>query len=79
MVTALPRSLKVVRFVLTSNKGWTSPVPMKRIPQPVPDPENPTHFKSVDETPTTTEKGNLECQMIFSSHLQSQSELYHVS
>ena len=27
-----------------SNKGWTSPVPMKHIPQPVPDPENPTHF-----------------------------------
>ena len=48
-----------------SNKGWTSPVPMKRIPQPVPDPENPTHFKSVNETPTTIEKGNLECQMIF--------------
>ena len=38
---------------------------MKRIPQPVPDPENPTHFKSVNETPNTTEKGNLECQMIF--------------
>ena len=48
-----------------SNKGWTSPVPMKHIPQPVPDPENPTHFKSVNETPNTTEKGNLECQMIF--------------
>ena len=48
-----------------SNKGWTSPVPMKRIPQPVPDPENPTHFKAVNETPNTTEKGNLECHMIF--------------
>ena len=26
--------------------------PMKRIPQPVPDPENPLHYKSVDATPT---------------------------
>ena len=38
---------------------------MKRIAQPEPDPENPTHFKSVNKTPNTTEKGNLECQMIF--------------
>ena len=38
---------------------------MKRIPQPVPDRENPTQFKSVNETPTTIEKGNVECQMIF--------------
>ena len=50
---------------LVSSLWSTSPVPMKRIPQPVPDPENPTHFKSVNETPSTTEKGNLECQMIF--------------
>ena len=26
--------------------------PMKRIPQPVPDPEIPLHYKSVDATPT---------------------------
>ena len=26
--------------------------PMKRIPQPLPDPENPLHYKSVDATPT---------------------------
>ena len=38
---------------------------MKHVPLPVPDPENPTHFKLVNETPTTTEKGNLECHMIF--------------
>ena len=38
---------------------------MKRIPPPVPHSENPTHFKSVNETPTTAEKGNLECQVIF--------------
>ena len=47
-----------------SNKGWTSPVPMKHIRQSVPDPENPTHFKSVNQTPNTTKKCNLECQMI---------------
>ena len=44
------------RCSFCSNKGWTSPVPMKRIPQPVPDPENPTHFKSVNDTPTTTDR-----------------------
>ena len=64
MVTALPCMI-TEHCSFCSNKGWTSPVPMKRIPQPVPDPENPTHFKSINETPTTTEKGNLECQMIF--------------
>ena len=64
MVTAL-LCMITERCSFYSNKGWTSPVPMKRIPQPVPDPENPTHFKSVNETPTTTEKGNLKCQMIF--------------
>ena len=32
MVTALPQSLNVVHFVLTSNKGRTSPVPMKHNP-----------------------------------------------
>ena len=53
------------RCLFCSNKGWTSPVHMKHVPQPVPDPENPTHFKLVNETPTTREKGNLECQMIF--------------
>ena len=26
---------------------------MKRIPQPVPDPENLYHFKPLNETPTT--------------------------
>ena len=43
---------------------------MKRIPQSVTDPENPTHFKLVNETPTTTEKGSLEGQMIF-NHVQT--------
>ena len=28
------------RCSFCSNKGWTSPVPMKRIPQPVPDPDS---------------------------------------
>ena len=44
------------RCSFCSNKGWTSLVPMKRIPWPVPDPENPTHFKSVNDTPTTTDR-----------------------
>ena len=74
MVTALPWSLNVVRFILTSNKGWTSPVPMKHIPQPVPDPENPTHFKSVNETPTITEKGNLECRWFSTTCKRKENE-----
>ena len=35
-----------------STRNWTSPEPMKRISQPVPDPENSLHYKSVDVTPT---------------------------
>ena len=44
MVTALPCMI-TEHCSFCSNKGWTSPAPIKRIPQPVPDPENPTHFK----------------------------------
>ena len=64
MVTAL-LCMITERCSFYSNKGWLSPVPMKRIPQPVSDPENPTHFKLVNETTTTTEKCNLERQTIF--------------
>ena len=56
------------RCSFCSNKGWTSPVPMKRIPQPVPDPENPTHFKSVNDTPTTTENGQPRVPDDFQPH-----------
>lgn len=40
-----------------SDQGWTSPLPMKGIPQPIPDPENLFHFKHVKETPSTDENG----------------------
>ena len=40
-----------------SDQGWTSPLPMKGVPQPIPDPENLFHFKYVKETPSTDENG----------------------
>ena len=35
-----------------STRNCTSPEPIKRIPQPVSDPDNPLHYKSVDVTHT---------------------------
>lgn len=40
-----------------TNRAWTSPLPMKRIPQPIRDLEKPYHFKLVHETPTTDDNG----------------------
>ena len=40
-----------------SHKEWTSPLPMKRVPQPIPDSEKLYHFKPVNETTTTSDNG----------------------
>ena len=40
-----------------SDQGWTSPLPIKGIPQAIPDAEELFHFKPVNETPTTDENG----------------------
>ena len=40
-----------------SDQGWTSPLPIKGIPQPIPDAEELFYFKPVNETPNTDENG----------------------
>ena len=40
-----------------SDQGWTSPLPIKGIPQPIPGAEELFHFKPVNETLTTDENG----------------------
>ena len=40
-----------------SDQGWTSPLPIKGVPQPIPEPENPFHFKPVNETPNADANG----------------------
>ena len=40
-----------------SDQGWTSPLPIKGIPQPIPDAKELFHFKPVNETPITDENG----------------------
>ena len=40
-----------------SDRGWTSPSPIKGFPHNVADPEELFHFKPVNKTPTTDENG----------------------
>ena len=40
-----------------SDQGWTSPLPIKGIPQPIPNAEELFQFKPVNEAPTTDENG----------------------
>ena len=46
-------------------REWISPVPATRIPQPMPDPERPFHFRAVANTQVKS-MGLVEHQMTFS-------------
>ena len=56
----VPKHQSIVLFALIKVAQVLSPI--KGVPQPIPDPENPFHFKLVNETPNTDENGRPRAQ-----------------